>query len=80
MNVNAHHYGRRVRALPSRPEGKRLPPAGELGRVVDVESHGHNPWTLYGVRFDESGDFHGLAAGSDFEWVHFPTPDPNRFE
>lgn len=45
------------------------PVAGLTGVVTNVESHGSNPWTKYGVRFADGTTSNGLVEGVDFAWV-----------
>jgi hypothetical protein len=33
---------------------------GEVGRIVDIESHGSNPWTRYTVEFEDGGRVSGM--------------------
>jgi hypothetical protein len=74
-NVNAHHHGRAVQALPTvRRDGIW---AGAQGRIVHVESHGSNPWTRYTVEFHGSR-YAGLVLGTDIEFAQPETPVAKR--
>lgn len=42
-------------------------PVGLAGEIIDVESHGSNPWTRYGVRFDDGTRANGLVLGKDIQ-------------
>lgn len=80
-NVNDHLKGRKIVALETRRrrfaagfpgwdapdcDDYLLPiPAGLCGEITYVESHNSNPWTKYGVRFEDGTTAHGLIMGSD---------------
>lgn len=42
-------------------------PAGQTGVIVDVESHGSNPWRRYGILLDSGHRASGRVSGTDFE-------------
>jgi hypothetical protein len=42
---------------------------GLTGTVVDVESHGSDPYTRYTVRFDDGTRDMGLAEGRDIQFT-----------
>lgn len=42
-------------------------PIGLAGRITEVESHGHNPWTRYLVYFDDGTWSNGLIIGKDIK-------------
>jgi hypothetical protein len=83
MNVHSADKGRRIRALTTAHRRHlatggdtllHIPP-GLPGRVEAVESHGHNPWTLYTIRFADGTFATGMAFASDF---CFNDGDPNQ--
>ena len=45
------------------------PQPGLAGTVAGVESHGSNPWTRYGVRFDDGSYAAGLCLGTDIAFI-----------
>jgi hypothetical protein len=79
-NVNANLKGRAVVALetghrrypvdfpgwgaPDAADYLLSIPAGLKGVITGVESHNSNPWTKYGVRFEDGTTAHGLIMGS----------------
>ena len=46
-------------------------PAGLIGEVTSVESHGSNPWTRYSVRFTDGTTASGMCLGTDID----PAPE-----
>ncbi len=44
-------------------------PAGLAGTINNVESHGMNPWTRYGVTWEDGTKASGLVLGRDFKLV-----------
>lgn len=46
-------------------------PTGLTGRITNVEHHGSNPWTRYGVRFSDGTTAHGLILGKDIRIMSF---------
>jgi hypothetical protein len=87
-NVHDHHMGRNVVTLETQHRrfavdfpgwgaddyADYLLPIPELlfGEVIGVESHGSNPWTRYGVRFEDGTTAHGLVLGQDIEFYDDP--------
>jgi len=80
-NINAHLKGSKVvavetshRRLAVNFPGWGAPdyvdyllpiPAGMTGVITDVESHGSNPYTRYGVEFADGTTAHGLMMDTD---------------
>jgi hypothetical protein len=58
--------GKRVISLAtSQPPG--VLPAGQRGKIADVERHGSNPWIRYSVDFDDGVTMFGLIVGQDIK-------------
>lgn len=58
--------GKRVISLAtSQPPG--ILPAGQKGKITDVERHGSSPWIRYSVDFDDGVMMFGLIVGQDIK-------------
>lgn len=60
MNIHAHHKGRRGWDAPDHLDYMPALEPGWAGTITDVESHGANPFTRYGIRFDNGITSHGV--------------------
>lgn len=85
MNVNDFRMGHKVvsRSTRVRRLSKDFPgwgaegyqdhlldtPAGIVGVVEAVNSHGSNPWTRYVIRFEDGSRGIDLVPGEDFDWA-----------